>query len=1073
MWWEGATSHDPLVVPVVLQDYRRGIFFSSFGDTIVVVGKREGGAFLKTFLGFSLLVLLQLTNLDSSIAQEFSPTTATHRVDPRRHIEQQLTDGMGDEHHVSSAASHLRNEAPILTQRSTDDSVKAAWVRRYASGLIPSADEASALAVDGLGNVYVTGWSDGSETNHDYATIKYNASGDAVWIARYNGSGNAIDEASALAVDSSFLFNGAVYVTGRSYGSGGGFDYTTIKYTPWGDTMWSARYDGPGNSYDAATALAVDASGNVYVTGTSDGLGTSRDYATIKYNASGDTLWTARYNGPGNSDDRAYALAVDGSGNVYVTGWSMGSGTPSYDYATIKYNAVGDVVWVARYNGPANSDDGAYALAVDGLGNVYVTGSSHGSGSSDDYTTIKYNASGIVQWAARYNGPGNSVDVSSAIVVDVSGNVYVTGSSYGSGTGSDYATVKYDSAGDTVWVARYNGPGGSYDAASALAVDGSGNVYVAGLSYGSDIDFATIKYDSAGDTVWVARYNGPGDGSDAASAIAVDGLGNVYVAGLSYGAGTSYDYATIKYDVSGDTMWTVRYNGPGLSEDFASALTVDGSGNVYVTGSSRGSGSSDDYATVKYNAYGDMMWIARYNGPENHDDKASALAIDGSGNVYVTGSSLSSGSGDDYLTVKYNANGDTMWTARYNGPGDSTDVASALAVDASGNVYVTGYSIGSGTGYDYATIKYNAAGAEQWAVRYNGRRNSDDEASALAVDDSGNAYVTGYITGSGFSYDYATIKYNALGDTVWTAQYNGPGNSNERATALAIDHSGNVYVTGSSSGGGTENDYLTIKYNASGNTVWTARYNGPGNSGDFATALAIDASGNVYVTGWSYGAGTSYDYATIKYTASGDSVWTARYNGPGNSEDIASALAIDRFANVYVTGQSYGAGTSYDYLTIKYNALGDNVWMARYNGALNPNDAASALAVDSSGNVYVTGSSSDVAGSVYTTIKYEEITVGVGTVLRDRLPKQFLLAQNYPNPFNPSTSILYDIGQRSFVTLKVYDVLGREVATVVNARKPAGEYTVEWNAANLPSGVYFYRLVAGDFVETRKMILMR
>jgi ankyrin repeat protein len=428
---------------------------------------------------------------------------------------------------------------------------------------------------------------------------------------------------------------------------------------------------------------------------------------------------------------------------------------------------------------------------------------------------------------------------------------------------------------------------------------------------------AVPVFGQAVDTAWVRRYNGPGNSGDTASALAVDGSGNVYVTGYSVGSGTNYDYATIKYLPTGDTAWVRRYNGPGNDLDEVHALAVDASGNVYVTGRSYGSGTALDYATIKYLPNGDTAWVRRYDGPANWFDGAYALTVDGSGNVYVTGGSEGSGTSDDYATIKYLSNGDTAWVRRYNGPGNSGDCASALAVDSSGNVYVTGRSMYSGD-YDYATIKYNSNGDTAWVRRYNGPGNSADQAYALAVDGSGNVYVTGRSIGSGTDYDYATIKYNSNGDTAWVRRYNGSGNSGDYVHALAVDGSGNVYVTGMSPGSVTSDDYATIKYLSNGDTAWVRRYDESESSGDYAYALAVDGSGNVYVIGGSWGSGTSYDYATIKYLPTGNTAWVRKYNGPGNMDDFAYAITVDGPGNVYVTGGSNGSGTALDYTTIKY-----------------------------------------------------------------------------------------------------------------------------------------------------------
>ena len=133
----------------------------------------------------------------------------------------------------------------------------------------------------------------------------------------------------------------------------------------------------------------MDAEGNVYVTGYSIGLGSSADYATIKYGSKGEVVWAKRYNGPGNGSDTPSALALDAQGNVYVTGYSVGLSS-LYDYATIEYSPTGERLWVRRYNGPGNGHDMPRALTVDGQGNLYVTGSSTGVDSSDDYATVKY-----------------------------------------------------------------------------------------------------------------------------------------------------------------------------------------------------------------------------------------------------------------------------------------------------------------------------------------------------------------------------------------------------------------------------------------------------------------------------------------------------------------------------------------------------------------------------------------------------------------------------------------------------------------------------------------------------------
>jgi hypothetical protein len=220
------------------------------------------------------------------------------------------------------------------------------------------------------------------------------------------------------------------------------------------------------------------------------------------------------------------------------------------------------------------------------------------------------------------------------------------------------------------------------------------------------------------------------------------------------------------------------------------------------------------------------------------------------------------------------------------------------------------------------------------------------------------------------------------------------------------------------------------------------------------------------------GSGTSYDYTTIKYNSQGVELWVARYNGPGNDKDEPRALTLDAVGNVYVTGLSVGLNTEPDYATIKYNPEGVQQWVARHNGSGNGWDGATALALDAAGNIYVTGFDTGAGWSVYTTIKYVQTTVSVEGK-KPNLPTTYWLSQNYPNPFNSSTTVRYAIAKPDHVTLKVFTLQGREIVTLVNENKPAGEYAVKWNPTIVPSGVYLCRLQAGAFVETKKLVLLR
>jgi len=400
-----------------------------------------------------------------------------------------------------------------------------------------------------------------------------------------------------------------------------------------------------------------------------------------------------------------WSSAIDHEGHLICAG-NAASPPSQDDYLTIKYDVDGTPLWAARYNGPADSVDQAIGVAVDALDNVYVTGSSCGQGTGYDIATIKYNADGVQQWVARYDGPASSNDNAVGITVDSQGYVYVTGSSVGQGL--DFVTIKYTPTGAQQWAARYNGPSNGNDSPSGIVLDNERDVYVTGTSdtLGAMTDLVTIKYNVFGQELWRATYNGPVNGEDRAVGLALDPIGGVYVGGFSDGAVSRKDYVLIRYSAEGARRWVIRYDDTTHSDDYAYAVSADQQGNAYITGYANGNGTSEDYTTVSYDSAGSRRWVAAFDGSAHGSDYAAAVVPDGGGGAYVTGASYSKTRGYDIVTLRIDRNGSRLWTAVLPSDGPLSQWARGVKVSPSGDVYVTGES-GWGPGQVWTVIKYS------------------------------------------------------------------------------------------------------------------------------------------------------------------------------------------------------------------------------------------------------------------------------------------------------------------------------------------------------------------------------
>ena len=379
----------------------------------------------------------------------------------------------------------------------------------------------------------------------------------------------------------------------------------------------------------------------------------------------------------------------------------------------------------------------------------------------------------------------------------------------------------------------------------------------------------------SGDRLWTRQLGS--NSADNGYGVAADSHGNIFVAGRTNGGldvntnAGDYDIFVAGYDSSGVRQWTKQLGTAAYEE--GRGVAADASGNIYIAGRTAGgldgntnAGDSDMFL-VKYSTSGAKLWTKQL-GTTAYDE-GRGVATDPLGNIYVTGNTVggfdgnTNAGGSDIFLVKYDAYGLKKWAKEFGTP--SADFGSGAATDLSGNVYVTGYTNGgldgnaNSGGYDMFVVKYSTAGAKLW-TRQLGTIGSDF-GSGVAADTSGNVYVAGYTNGgiggntNAGDYDAFLVKYSTAGVRLWTREFGTSGY--DEARGVAVDPSGNVYVSGSTAGGldGNVNsggyDAFLVKFDPSGVKQWTKQLGTA--SSDMNFGVATDPSGNVYTVGQTEG----------------------------------------------------------------------------------------------------------------------------------------------------------------------------------------------------------------------------
>lgn len=423
-------------------------------------------------------------------------------------------------------------------------------------------------------------------------------------------------------------------------------------------------------------------------------------------------------------------------------------------------------------------------------------------------------------WSSYFDNSPQLADYNALIGRDGAGNTYVSGTSYtqnDSSGNTDIVVFKTDANGNRLWSRTFDGAGHYKDAVRDMIVDAAGNIYLAGYSYVTDAgnpalnsyDYVLLKYNSNGDLVWSKYYGGNAGYDDFARSLKVDGAGNAYIAGYSWGVGTYANYATVKFDSNGNQMWAKRF--AGGNGEILNEVEVDATGNVYITGYSNrtSAGGSEDIVTIKYNAAGDQQWLNRYNSTADESDEGYGLEVTAAGDVLVLGESYDFTTSTTFVHKINGASGSTVWTRPIDAvEPDRLVYAQTMRLDAEGKIVLAGMLYDDFSyNVDSFVAKLDSESAMQWSKVYDGPSDEDyDGDTNITIGADGSVYLA--VTSEGFANaDIQVIKYQADGTENWTYRFGNPFfggdyvfdyNADSAHRAVMLDGQGNVYVAGES-----------------------------------------------------------------------------------------------------------------------------------------------------------------------------------------------------------------------------------------------------------------------------------
>ncbi len=799
--------------------------------------------------------------------------------------------------------------------------------------------------------------------------------------------------------------------------------------------------DDVGQEWQASPSVSMDGRGN-FVVVWQDGRNGNYDVYCQRYSKNGFAQGNNfKVNDDATREWQGYpSISMNESGN-FVVAWLDNRNTwGNSDIFSQRFNSYGDTLGTNfKVNDDiVSSDQNSPSITINGNGSFVIVWVDERNGDDDIYCQ-RYTSGGIAQGINTKvnNDAGTSLQMHPTISMDGSGNFVIVWEDWRNEYLGDIYCQRYSSSGVTQGsnFKVNNDVGTAFQRYPSLSMDGSGNfviVWIDGRNFNLDI--------------YYQRYNSNGEARGTnlkviddermimaeSPSVSMDGNGNFVVVWEDYRNNNEDIYCQQYNDAGTPLNNSFRVNDDvGTSHQAFPSITINGIGYFAVVWADDRNGNSDIYCQ-RYNPSGTMQDL---NFKVNVDTVNAwqaypSISMDESGNFVVVWEDGRNGNYDIYCQL-YNHTGTPQGTnfRINNDAGTTRQESPSVAMDVNGNFVIVWEDYRNGNSDIYCQ-RYNAA---RIAEGLNFKINNDTVTAwqgspSVSVDGNGN-FVVAWEDYRSENRDIYCQRYNAFGSAQGTnfKVNDDVGTQDQWCPSISVDGNGNFVIVWHDERNGYNNiDIYCQRYNSSG-TSQGVNFKVNDDAGtviQMFPSLAIDGNGNFVVVWEDYRYGWSNpDIMGQRYYANG-SLWGTNYrvvaDGPNQGEEIP-AVATNSNTMIFA-------------------------WM----------DNRRSKGWDIYGKVV--GWDWDGTTSVS---------------LEKNIPTEFALMQNYPNPFNPSTTIRYELPRESFVTLKVYNVLGQEVATLVNEKKEAGRYEVAFDGSGLTSGVYVYRLQAKDFISSLKLLLLK